>query len=131
MENKKNFYAKASDTRSKIALGSILLVAGFLFVTYDGSLSWFIPVGAIWLSLGIWQKKPLIVLHDDYFEMKAAPAAPKHFICYSDIVSVKRESEKKAILTTKEHKTIRLPFRILSFCDQEDLLSRLQEKVTA
>lgn len=130
MENKKNFYAKASDTKNKIALGSVLLVAGFLFVTYDGSLSWFIPVGAIWLFLGVWQKKPLIVLHDDYFEMKAAPAAPKHFIRYSDIESVKRISGKKAILTTKEHKIIRLPFRILSFYDQEDFISSLQKKVT-
>jgi hypothetical protein len=128
MNSTNSFYAKPSDTKNKFALGAFFIIIGFLFQFTTGRSFLFIPLGILQIFFANWQKKPIIKVHNDHFEMKITPIAPKHLILFSDIKEIIEVNEKKALLKTKD-KEISVPLKILTIPDGKKLLDLLQLKL--
>lgn len=119
----------------QLILGIVFIIMGVGMIVTLGSSGMGIIVasGVLFLIVYAWGKGTAIVkLEDDHMEMKAAIAAPRKMVLYTEMKSIDRVSDKKAFLIFnqdgKENK-LRLPLNVLTDEDRKVLLGGLTRKM--
>lgn len=130
-----SYFRNATWNKLETALGVFMIVVGALLF-FVGGVGGAIQIGVglmlIIFNLFFWWTKPLIILHEDYLEMKAAPVAAKFLVRYRDIVALNQPHPKKAHLmvhNSNAQKRINLPLAVLTAMDRDSLVKNLHRRM--
>lgn len=128
------FYRRPGQMKLELAMAVFMILAGVLSMGVLGGIGGVqIGVGVLLIVLNIffWQK-PLVILHKDFMEMKAAPLAAKYMIRYRDIVGIEQIKPNKARLLVRRgsnQQQVHLPLGILVPSDRESLVQSLRKHI--
>ena len=130
---KMEFYTKPL-SRNLIVFSAIgMIAAGLLGLIISNTLGLPLVSGVTVLIIFFAKgNQPLVILHDDHLEMKAAPLAKKHLIRYTDVKYLTSASPKQAYFfftNRKGSKKISLPLVALSADDRKQLMNALRNKL--
>ncbi len=127
-----SYYKNPVWSKLELIMGIVLVALGLavMFMTNRGG-GLQIGLGAMFIVFHFaFGTKPVVTLHDDYFDMKAAPLAARQLVRYSDITSLDTPRPKKASVITRSGKTIGLPLGILTVNDRESLVSEIRKRIS-
>ncbi len=124
-----DFYVNPFFPRLWFALGAVFCVLGGAALVGGGSAGPALGVGGLLLCQGAWMARtPVVRLHGDHLEVKAAPLAGRQLIRYRDIVEM--ETGEKTVLHVRtdggQTRIVRLPLKQLEAHDTADLLLSLR-----
>lgn len=114
-------------------LGVAMIVIGCVgFLVSAVGLMSMLGLGVFNLIAMNWlESNPLIKLNNDHMEMKAAIAAPRKLVLYTDIARLVEKSAKHVVLETKQGDKIRLPVHALEDTVRNELVTELRKRAKA
>jgi hypothetical protein len=111
-----------------VSLGCALIIAALGVPNY-----FLLGSSPLFIFIGLWYKNnKMITIEEDHFVMKAAPAAPKRMILFTEIKSLDGDLIKRASIMINENgaeKKINIPINFLTPEDRELLIKELQNKI--